>query len=210
MKNTERAITQEILEEAWSYDIFNEFVEERFAEGRTTNDDNSESMLNYTKLNLSRTGRWDNRARLSESLRSELREFPFPMTWLVITEGWCGDSAQVLPFLAKMASESPNITLKIILRDQYPDVMDQFLTNGARSIPKLVALESETLEVLGTWGPRPEEAQSRYMDERADPDIENKKASENLHLWYARDRGDTLQNEIRDLLETWQERAMAC
>ncbi len=197
-------ITRDIIESAYSFEAYSELVQQLFDENRTTNEDNRPDMLEYTKLNIHRSSKWNKRAKISEELQRELKNFPNRMIWLVITEGWCGDAAQSLPFMHKMAELSDNIELKLILRDQYPAVMDEFLTNGSRSIPKLIALDSETLDVLGTWGPRPQEIQEVYMGERANPDIENKVASENLHLWYARNKGKAMQEEFLQLLDEWK------
>lgn len=198
------SITREIIENAHSYEEYSKMVQQLFDEGRTTNEDNRPDMLEYTKLNIHRSSKWNKRAKISEELQNKLSSFPRKMIWLVLTEGWCGDAAQSLPFIHKMAELSDNIDLKLILRDQYPEVIDEFLTNGSRSIPKLVALESETLDVLGTWGPRPGEIQEVYMDERANPDIENKIATQNLHLWYARNKGKAMQEEFLQLLDKWK------
>lgn len=196
-------ITRELIDEAKGYYTHNQQIEQLYEQGRTTNEDNRENMLDYTKLYLQRTSRWDRRGKLDEELIQKLENFPRKMVWLVLNEGWCGDSAQSLPFINKMAEQSENITLRIILRDQNTEVMDEFLTDGARSIPKLIALDEKNLEVLGTWGPRPKVAYEMYKTERANPDIPNEKARENLHFWYAKDKGRTIQNEFLKLLDEW-------
>ncbi|WP_020401724.1 thioredoxin family protein [Gracilimonas tropica] len=201
---TTEIITPELLEKAVDYTTHHQQVKKLFEEDRTTNEDNRENMLDYTKMYLQRTSRWDKRGKLSEELIQKLQSFPRKMMWLVINEGWCGDAAQTLPFINKMAEASDNITLRIILRDKNPEIMDAFLTNGSRSIPKLVALDQETLEVLGTWGPRPKIAYDTYKAERENPDIPNEEAVENLHLWYAKDRGKTIQREFLTLLDEWE------
>jgi len=203
MSVTTEVITPELLEKAVDYTTHHQQVKELFEEDRTTNEDNRENMLDYTKMYLQRTSRWDKRGKLTDELIEKLESFPRKMVWVVINEGWCGDGAQTLPFINKMAEASDKITLRIILRDKNPEIMDEFLTNGARSIPKLIALEEETLEVLGTWGPRPKIAYDTYKAERENPDITNKQASENLHLWYAKDRGKTIQQEFLSLLDEW-------
>lgn len=196
-------ISRELLEGAEDYQTHIQQIATLFELGKTTNNDNRPNMLDYTKLYLQRANRWDKRGVIVEELLRKLESFPRKMIWLVLNEGWCGDSAQTLPFINKMAEASENITLKIILRDGNLEIMDEFLTQGARSIPKLIALDEETLEVLGTWGPRPKIAYDRYKAERANPDIPNKKAVENLHFWYAKDRGETLQQEFSKLLDEW-------
>ena len=200
----ESLITKSLLENAYTFEEYTELVSDLYDKDRTTNEDNSPSMLEYTKLNIHRSSKWDKRAKITGELAEKLQGFPDKMIWLVITEGWCGDAAQSLPFLHKMAQLSENIELKLILRDQYPEVMDEFLTNGSRSIPKLIAINSDTLDIAGTWGPRPAEIQETYMRELSDPDIENKDAREHLHLWYARNKGKAIQKEFIQLLDEWK------
>jgi len=200
---TESAIDQNIIDNALTYEEYTDLINGLYTVGKTTNDDNSESQLEYTKLNIHRSSKWDKRGKISDELAQKLQSFPYKMVWVMITEGWCGDSAQIAPFIQKMAEYSDKIELKLLLRDQYPKVMDSFLTNGSRSIPKLIALKSDTLDVVGEWGPRPKEAQETYLSERADPEIENQIATQNLHLWYARNKGKAVQQEFLKLLDEW-------
>lgn len=194
-------ITNDIITNAYSYSSFNELTEELWEKGEVTNQANSESNLNYTKLNLQRTHRWDKRGQVLPEVEMIVNAIKHPQTWLVITEGWCGDSAQILPFINKMAELNPNITLKVILRDEHPHIIDQFLTDGrSRSIPKVVILDTESLEVLGSWGPRPSEVQKNYLLEKEDPEVGSKEASKNLHTFYAKDKGTTSQKEFATVL----------
>lgn len=200
---TTTAITQEIIDNSYSYSAFNELTESLLEERKTTNNDNTDGMLNYTKLNISRTHRWDKRGALSEETQEVIDAISTKQTWFVITEGWCGDSAQILPFINKMAESNSNIELKIILRDEYPEIMDEFLTDGkSRSIPKVVILDTETLGVLSVWGPRPVDVHKTYLAERVDSEVGGKKAAENLHIWYTRDKGKVVQQEFVEVLKT--------
>ena len=195
-------ITEDVIDQAYSYDTFNSIVEKLLERDEVTDQNNTESNLNYTKLNVQRTSRWDKRGIILPEVQEVIRNINRPQTWLVITEGWCGDSAQILPFVNKMAELNPLITLKVILRNEYPEVMDAFLTDGkSRSIPKVIILDTETLEVLGDWGPRPLTTHRRYLDERANPEIGGKEAAKNLHIWYARDKGVTSQKEFASILK---------
>ena len=195
-------ITQEVIDQAYSYVTFNSIVEKLLERDEVTDENNTESNLNYTRLNLQRTSRWDKRGVILPEVEAVVKEISRPQTWLVITEGWCGDSAQILPFINKMAELNPLISLKVILRKEHPEIMDQFLTDGkSRSIPKIIVLDSETLEVSGDWGPRPSESQKRYLEERANPEIGGKEASKNLHTWYAKDKGVTAQLEFAQILK---------
>ena len=193
-------ITDELLRNAHSYDSYNELTKNLFEENRTTNDDNTEGQLNYTKLNLQRISRWEKRAKISEDIAQVVRDISEKQIWLVITEGWCGDAAQILPFINKIAELNDHIELKLILRDQHLEIMDEFLTEGSRSIPKIIVLDKESKEILGSWGPRPKAVQNDYVSKRRDPGYDNKKAAEELHLWYARDKGKQLQKEFGEFL----------
>ena len=193
-------LSPEIIEQALSYGSYNRRVNELYARNETTSGDNREVMLQYTRLNLQRTNRIEKRGSIIPEARVAVKANKAAQIWLVITEGWCGDSAQILPYLNKMSDLNPRISLKIVLRDEQPELMDKFLTNGSRSIPKLIVLEAETLEVLAEWGPRPKEAQNLYVAERSDAEIGAKKADQNLHLWYAKDKGKSTQHEIAELL----------
>jgi len=93
----------------------------------------------------------------SDAVRDVLDRIDAPVHWLVLTEDWCGDSAFSLPVMVALAEHNPHITLRILLRDENLDLMDRYLTNGTRSIPKLIAFDPETDRELFQWGPRPAE-----------------------------------------------------
>jgi hypothetical protein len=115
---------------------------------------------------------------------------------LVIAEDWCGDASSTVPILAKLAATVPGYELRIILRDQHPAVMDQYLTNGSRSIPIVIVLDEEFRE-LGHWGPRPHELQAWVMANR--PLVPKAELYPQVRKWYARDRGEST---LREVMET--------
>ena len=172
------------------------------AEGRTSGADQSEDMVAYTKLNQARTVRVEKTVKLSAETVEALKAAP-AMTWLVITEPWCGDSSQIVPLLQLMAEAAPRITLRILLRDKNLELMDRYLTGGARGIPKLIAFNAEGQELF-TYGPRPATAQEIVMGNKALP-AEQQLAKEDLyakvHAWYAADKGRTVQQELVALLK---------
>ena len=132
-------------------------------------------------------------------LRDEIEKITDKQMWMVITENWCGDSAQNLPYIARIASLNMNIELKIILRDSNPDIMDNYLTAGTRSIPKLVAFDKEGNELF-QWGARPKAAQELVSDLKAQG-FDKKYFLEKLHSWYARNKGADIEKEITLLLK---------
>ena len=112
---------------------------------------------------------WDRQAQVheayapSEPLREAVAAIEEPQLWMVLTEPWCGDSAFLLPVIAEAAARSDQVSLRILPRDENLDIMDQYLTGGSRSIPKLVAFSSDGTELF-TWGPRPDAAARRFEE----------------------------------------------
>ena len=198
-------INQSFINEAYTYASYRELLDNLLQQGKTTGTNQSESMVNYATLNERRMKKWDKIGKITPELMDKLMSIDQKMTWLVVTEGWCGDAAQNLPFLNKMAELNPNIDLRFVVRDENLPLIDAFLTNGGRSIPKLIALDSE-LSVLGTWGPRPEPVQKAFLENKVSQERTGKEFTEYLHLWYAKDKGITLQGEILAILDVWNQK----
>ncbi|WP_237144319.1 thioredoxin family protein [Pontibacter pamirensis] len=195
-------ITHEHLSKAISYMQYLEMIDTLLAEGKTTGENHSEEMVEYTRMNMHRMYRMEKSVALDDEIVQLLLSVDNKMTWVVLTEAWCGDAAQNIPAIAKIADASPLIEVKLLLRDEHPEVMDAFLTNDTRSIPKLIVLDTDTLEVLGTWGPRPEPAQ-KLVQEAKDNNLPFKEMAEKLYGWYDKDRSRTLQQEFKCLLRNW-------
>ncbi len=155
--------------------------------------------LNIKSLNVQRNSRITRHYKPGDELSRILKGISDPQLWMVITESWCGDSGQNLPYIAVMAAQNPLINLKIILRDSNPDVMDQFLTNGTRSIPILAAY-SESGDELFRWGPRPESAVG-LINLCKSEGLEKPEWTEKLHHWYAKNKGVELEREFINLIE---------
>lgn len=154
--------------------------------------------LEYTKLNWARMNRWFKTGKLSEEIVIVVKKIDQPQHWIVITEPWCGDAAHNIPFLEMIARENELIEVSYELRDSAPFRIEQYLTNGTKSIPKLIIRDQKRRD-LGTWGPRPENCQRMYsklLQENASFDI----IKNELQIWYNRDKGKELQKELADLL----------
>jgi hypothetical protein len=117
---------------------------------------------------------------------------------LVLVEDWCGDASNTIPVLARWADESPGNELRVLKRDENPDVMDRYLTNGARSIPIVIVLDQE-LNELGHWGPRPRELQQWVVENRGV--IPKAELYPQVRKWYARDKGETTLREILEIVQ---------
>jgi hypothetical protein len=166
-----------------------------------------EQMLNYTKHNVEIMARLDETAKLRPETISQLNKIDKPFTWLVLTEGWCGDAAQIMPVLEKMAAQNSQIKHGILLRDENLDIMDAFLTDEGRSIPKLIVLD-EKGNVQGSWGPRPSALHQIVMQQKAkllSLPKEERKAYFNIvktevQQWYDNDETRSIQREVLAIL----------
>ncbi len=191
------------IDRSMSFTEYLALIDGLLAEGKTTGPNQSEALSNYARLNRQRMWRLHKTIELDPGIAMMAAANDRRMLWLIITEGWCGDAAQNIPIIEKIAAESANIETRYILRDENLGLMDRFLTNGSRAIPKLIALDAETLEVLGTWGARPAKGQ-QFFQELKETGVEKNEISERLQRWYNEDKGRSLQTEFVGLIETWQ------
>jgi hypothetical protein len=190
------------IEGSMSFAEYSGLIDDLVAHGKTTGPNQSETRVKITHLNRQRMRRLEKTVAVENGLRTILRDSKRPMIWLVITEAWCGDAAQNLPVIEKIARESDNIETRYLLRDENLDLMDRFLTDGARSIPKLIAIDADTSEVLGTWGSRPEKGQALFVELRS-KGVEKPLIMEQLQRWYNEDRGRSLMDEFGRLIVEW-------
>lgn len=155
--------------------------------------------LDYKKLNVHRVNRIMKTYKPGEEINELIQGIDSKQYWYILTEDWCGDSAQNLPYIYKMTELDENIELRIFQRDENPELMDNYLTNGNRSIPKLIAFDEEGNELF-QWGPRPQAAQ-QLVKQMINEGIEKKERNEKLHLWYGRNRGKDIEKEFIEILK---------
>ena len=204
MEMTEQTTIEKALEDAYTYGGFIQLVENLLNEGKSTGNTQNEDMLNYSSLNLKRMQRWNKRGKIDESLQQRIENLQRPMIWMVITEGWCGDASHTLPFISKISELSDKIDLKVVLRDDHEDLMNMFLTNGNKSIPKLVALDPESHNVLFSWGPRADEPTQMVQNYKAEHGKLDADFKEQLQKWYNKDKGHSVVSELVTLTEQHQ------
>lgn len=201
MSSKTLVITPELIQESLTYTQYRSLINELLFQGKTSGGNHSEAMINYTKMNVRRMDRWDKTAVVSSELQEKIAQINIPQTWLVLTEAWCGDAAQSIPFMVKAAGYSSLVDIRFIFRDEHSEVMDAYLTHGGRSIPKLVVLKNENFEELFTWGPRPQVLQQQYLAYREDPKgISQEEFVESIHLWYAKDKNVNIDAEFLALI----------
>ena len=148
--------------------------------------------------------RLDKTFHLSKKATKNVENLPEKYIWLVITEGWCGDAAQILPIINKMAEASENIDLRIVLRDENESLINHFLTNNGKAIPKLILLNAETKEVLGDWGPRPKEAAKMVAEQKEKFGSLDANFKKELQNWYNTSKGVAIENDLLQLLSITQ------
>ncbi|MET7255200.1 thioredoxin family protein [Dyadobacter fermentans] len=200
MRNVAHLFPESVRKGAYTYSEYMNLMEAVVLENRTTGPKQSEALAHYTKLNLARMQRLNKTASIHESLREAVDQIDIPQTWYILTEAWCGDAAQNIPTIVAASLSNPLITVRFLLRDENPELMDAYLTNGGRSIPKLIAVDEDFNEIF-TWGPRPAGAQELLREYKANPVKSYSEFSEDIQRWYIADKTQSLQNELQELLE---------
>ncbi|MDR9398588.1 MAG: thioredoxin family protein [Salibacter sp.] len=187
----------EYFENAYTFKAYNDLIESLLEENKTTGLNQSEAMINYTQMNQKRMKRWFKTLKLSEEIKG-LNIDGQNQKWLIITEGWCGDAAHNIPAIELIAREL-GIETRYVLRDENPEIIDAYLTNGGRAIPKLIAVDSDYNELF-TWGPRPKECQELYLSLKENGSDWNV-ILEKVQRWYNTNKSEMLQQEFIQLLK---------
>ena len=197
-----KSIVAKALFNSYSYSEYRKLVTDLLFEGKSTGNEQSESLTNYSKLNEARMNRLEKTIKISEEAISKLQNLDNHYIWLVISEGWCGDAAQILPILNKMASASDKkVDLRIVLRDENEEFMDQYLTNGGRAIPKVIVICKEAGIVRTDWGPRPKGAAELMANHKKEFGVIDEKIKTDLQLWYLADKGISVQQELVQIMD---------
>lgn len=157
-----------------------------------------EEYLNYTKLNWSRMSRWLKKFEPTPEMKEFFNAISTKQNWIVITEPWCGDAAHSVPQIVKLVEGNPNITLDIQLRDDEPSLINQYLTNGGKSIPKLI-IRNDQGQDIAVWGPRPDKLQELFLQLKEEGK-EFADIKEVVQKWYNEDKGVEIQAELKALL----------
>ncbi len=190
------------IEKGINYDQYRQLVEEVVAAGKTTGPTQSAELAHYTNLNQHRMERLDKTTRLNDSLVETVQNLKVNWIWLILTEAWCGDAAQNIPPIEKIARENDRIKTFYLLRDENLELMDKYLTGGGRAIPKLICMDAETLTEIGNWGSRPAAADQLFKKLKAEG-LEKPEIIEKVIRWYNEDHTQSLQNEFEEILIEW-------
>lgn len=199
---------REYIDRSMTFGEYVSLIDRLLDEGKTTGSNQSEAMVGYGRINRQRMARLEKTITVPDEIARDLAANTRNQIWLILTEGWCGDAAQNIPAIEKAAASGRGIETRYILRDENLELMDAYLTDGARSIPKLIALDADSLEVLFTWGARPAAAQELFKKRRAEG-VEKASILEELQRWYNADRGLSVMRELAGMVTGTQTVAAA-
>ena len=192
-------IIRKSLENSMSYQQYRAFVEAHTTNGTNSGAEITEDLAEQTKLNTQRMKRLDKTMKLLPETEDFLASFNDDVFFLIITESWCGDAAQTMPMINKVA-QAAGIELKIVLRDENLELMDKFLTNGSRSIAKLILVNNKTGLPITIWGPRPTTATKIVAQEKVEKGVLSPEFKEELQNWYNKDKGKDTENDLVTIL----------
>ena len=181
-----------------SYNEYRKLVANLLGNNESTTKNGSKDLVGYSKLNNSRMKRLDKTTKLDDSVVNKFSSIDKKITWVVLSEGWCGDAAQNLPVINKLAETNSNINLRIVLRDENQELMNEFLTNGNQAIPKLIQLENE--KVTKTWGPRPTIATKMIVDYKAKHGQLDADFKKDLQVWYNKNKSENVIEDLSELI----------
>ena len=200
-ENECRSLVKVGLDKSSSYDEYMNLMDDLAANSSSTGNVKTESTVNFTKLNQRRMKRWNKTLKITEDAKMEIEKFDKNITWLVLTESWCGDAAHLLPAANKVASLSDSINFRTVLRDENPELMNNFLTNGTQSIPKLIVINNETGTVVNTYGSRPDILTKKVKEYKEVHGSVTAEFKEEMQKWYNKDKGQTIVNELINLMK---------
>ena len=199
-KNKVLEVINQSLINAMSYTSYRDLVNNLAENGKTTGENQSEALVDYTQLNNRRMKRWDKTLKISTEIQERISNIDKKLSFLVLTESWCGDASPSLPVMNKIAELNSNIEFKIVLRDENLDLMNLFLTNGGISIPKLIVIDNDQEKVIADWGPRPSIATKMVEDYKAEHGSLSAAFKQDLQVWYNKDKGQNILQDIVSLL----------
>ena len=193
-------LIEKALNTSTTYQEYRDLVHELSQKDLSTGPTQTEALANYTGLNNARMRRLDKTIKISEETQTLFTNYSKNVTWLVLTESWCGDAAQSMPVINKLAKIAPHVEMKVALRDENVELMQHFLTNGGMSIPKLIAIDNASKVVLGEWGPRPTVAAKMVADYKEAHGGLTPEFKQDLQVWYTKDKGQAIIDDLEKIL----------
>ena len=197
VQKTKQVLVRDGLKSSMGYVDYRLMLSNLALKGKSTGSIESQELSDFTRLNDQWMRRLDKTIKIDADSEAKIKEVAKKTTWLVLTESWCGDAAQTIPVMNKIADLNRNISLRLVFRDENLELMEQFLSNGAMAIPKLISIDDTTGKVIGEWGSRPSIAAKMVQDYKSKYGMLTAEFKQDLQLWYNKDKG---QNTVSDLL----------
>ncbi len=196
------------IKKAMTFAEYSKLLDDLLTQEKTTGVEQTQDRIYFSKLNRYRMKRLEKTVVINDELKETIRHVTRPLIWLVITEGWCGDGAQNVPAIEKMAAQNPLIQTRYLLRDENLDLMDRSLTNGGRAIPLLICIDGETFVELGKWGTRPRAIQEYFLQLKA-TGMEKSEILENVQRHYNADHEQSIQADFAEMLGACAKKSLA-
>lgn len=195
-----RTLVEESLKKAISYEEYRRLVTNHVEKGTSSGPNQSEALSNYTLLNNSRMKRLDKTIKIKNDIAKKFQNYKGDLTWLVLTESWCGDAAHSMPVMNKLAQLTPNIEFKVVQRHENVELMNEFLTNGKMAIPKLIVYDNNKNEVINNWGSKPSKVAEMIEDIKKIQGTLTSEFKMELQVWYNKDKGENISEDLSKLL----------
>jgi thiol-disulfide isomerase/thioredoxin len=194
-------LVKESINKAVSYKEFRAQVAKHVEDGTSSGPYQSEALSHYTLLNNSRMKRLDKTIKIDDSITEKFQNYKGNQTWIVLTESWCGDAAHSMPVMNKVAEMAENIDFKVLHRDENIELMNEFLTNGSMSIPKLILFDNDTQEVINDWGPSPSTVVKMTNNFKAAHEVLTPEFKKEIQVWYNQNKGKCVAEDMAKLIE---------
>jgi len=207
--NTEtNTLVKKSIKKAVSYKEFRAQVATHVAQGTSSGPYQSEALSHYTLLNNARMKRLDKTTKISEEIAEKFQDYQGNLTWLVLTESWCGDAAHSMPVMNKLAELTKNIDFKVLHRDENEALMKAFLTNGSMSIPKLIVFDNDRNEVVNDWGPSPSSVIKMTADFKKNNGLLTPEFKKDIQVWYNQNKGKCIAGDLAGLIDDFSTSAV--
>lgn len=181
------------LQKGISYEEYLEKVKTQMNQMKEEGD--PKDYVQYYFLGLTRMERWNKTFELSDEQKALLNTIQPNFSLLTISEGWCGDASQILPII-EITSKELGVSHQIVFRDENPDLMNKYLTDGAKSIPIIIGVD-DTGSELFHFGPRPVHGMELLKKHKENPEsYTTQDFQKEVHQYYTKNKGVDIFNEF--------------
>jgi hypothetical protein len=135
----------------------------------------------------------------SDSIKQQTNKQKTTLNVYIIMENWCGSSAGNVPYIVKLLSENPLIKITIVLRDTNIEFMDEYLTNGKRSIPKVIGFDDDGNEKF-VWGSA-SKMQAEFAATVQARNIDFQDFVKEIQAWFVENNAKAIESDFLEIFE---------